>query len=772
MATDTMSPFRWGSGGRKLTPEQAARQREIAAALMQSGMDTSPVGHWTQGMARVAQALVGRIMESRAERVEAEGRAGAQSTLSDIAGSYHFPAAPSGVGFNGSASISPSLSSGFASQPANTTSAATIPVGERADYIRQGLVQRGLPQHVADGFLANFQDESGLNPGINERNPIVPGSRGGFGLYQLTGPRRREYEAFAAERGAPLDDIDAQLDFLMMEGQGSEKGAFDRILSAPDTATAAQAIVNDFLRPAASHRQSRASRYAGLPTSAPAVDAVNALANGGMQDLAQRGPVQGSMETLPFNPADAQGMAMEPLGAGGVPVAETEADILAQEQAMSAQDPMAFAPATRPSDGVLQALAAGTQQPVNPVAQALTGHQIADPDLPMAGNRLGFAPIDGIAKALMQSGSQLPSAISPVARALVGNGGTEAYRGTARDSDMPGHVPLQPGEAGPSLQQLMQAASNPWLNQQEKAVLNTMLEQRLQQNDPYRQLQTEKLRAEVEALRTGTPGVNSSFGNLDAQARAAGLQPRTPEYQNFMLNGGGAPATFRALDMQAQAAGFQPGTPEYNEFMATRGAGLQAGAAQNAKNEADIATGGAAAGAKAGGAKTMEAGFSAWGDYGKLQTSIGNMDEAIAAIDGGAKSGIIYNMLPNITEASASLQNAMDRMGLDVIGSVTFGALSEGEMRLAMQTAAPRDLSPPELRNWLVRKRDAQIKAADMLADAAQYLTKPGNTINGWIDRNRAAASRGGGNSGQAGAGGNTGSSQRYRYNPETGELE
>lgn len=290
----------------------------------------------------------------------------------------------------------------------------------------------------------------------------------------------------------------------------------------------------------------------------------------------------------------------------------------------------------------------------------------------------------------------------------------------------------------------------------------------MQAQDPMRQLQQEKLRAEVDQLRAGRPGVNSSFGNLDAQARAAGLQPGTPEYQNLMLNGGGAPATFRALDMQAQAAGFQPGTPEYNEFMATRGAGLQAGAAQSARNEADIATGGAAAGAKEGGKKTMEAGFSAWDDYGKLQTSIGNMDEAIAAIDAGAKSGVIYKMLPNITEASASLQNAMDRMGLDVIGSVTFGALSEGEMRLAMQTAAPRDLSPPELRNWLVRRRDAQIKAADMLADAAQYLTKPGNTINGWIERNRAGKQGGS----QAGPGEDAGSSRRYRYNAETGELE
>lgn len=73
----------------------------------------------------------------------------------------------------------------------------------------------------------------------------------------------------------------------------------------------------------------------------------------------------------------------------------------------------------------------------------------------------------------------------------------------------------------------------------------------------------------------------ASFVALDMQARAAGLQPGTPEYQQFMRTGGGAvgdatPAAFVAMDMQARAAGFEPGTPEYKEFMATRGAGLAA----------------------------------------------------------------------------------------------------------------------------------------------------------------------------------------------------
>ena len=124
-----------------------------------------------------------------------------------------------------------------------------------------GLVARGLEPHVAEGFIMNFKDESGLNPGINEANPLVKGSRGGFGLYQLTGPRRREYEAFADAKGVDYSDVDAQLDFLVMELDGSEKSAGAKIRNTSTAGEAGVAIVNHFLRPAKSHRTSRAAKY-------------------------------------------------------------------------------------------------------------------------------------------------------------------------------------------------------------------------------------------------------------------------------------------------------------------------------------------------------------------------------------------------------------------------------------------------------------------------------------------------------------------------------
>jgi hypothetical protein len=96
------------------------------------------------------------------------------------------------------------------------------------------------------------------------------------------------------------------------------------------------------------------------------------------------------------------------------------------------------------------------------------------------------------------------------------------------------------------------------------------------------------LRALQEANAPAT--ASASFAGLDAQARGAGLAPGTPAYEDFMLNGGGAPANIRALRMQALDAGLLPGTPEYQEFMATRGSGLAADASTRATNIADAET--------------------------------------------------------------------------------------------------------------------------------------------------------------------------------------
>jgi hypothetical protein len=140
-------------------------------------------------------------------------------------------------------------------------------VDERSIF--QGLVQRGLPPHIAQGFVMNMRDESGLNPSINEVAPLVPGSRGGFGLYQLTGPRRVAYEQFANARGVDPANVDAQLDFLVSELQGPESRAARSIFAAQDVPSAAAAIARDFLRPAPENLQRRVAQYTGGTTMQP-----------------------------------------------------------------------------------------------------------------------------------------------------------------------------------------------------------------------------------------------------------------------------------------------------------------------------------------------------------------------------------------------------------------------------------------------------------------------------------------------------------------------
>lgn len=181
------------------------------------------------------------------------------------------------------------------------------------DFVTAGLVQRGLPEHVAQGVVANLKDESGLNPGINEANPLVKGSRGGFGLAQWTGPRRREIEAYAKERGANVADPNVQLDFLVHELGTSEKKAGDKLLASKNANEAAQTFLTGFLRPAQEHQNSRSAKYARALANPdkPYVDPVRVAPREQQMAMALNGkPVPSNLPArtqLDYGPGSEQG---------------------------------------------------------------------------------------------------------------------------------------------------------------------------------------------------------------------------------------------------------------------------------------------------------------------------------------------------------------------------------------------------------------------------------------------------------------------------------
>lgn len=182
-----------------------------------------------------------------------------------------------------------------------------------------GLVARGLDPWEAMGIAGNMAVESGFDTGINEVAPLVAGSRGGYGLNQWTGPRRRQYEAFAGERGAALDDLNTQLDFTIWELQNTERGAMDALNASTNPQEAAMAYMNEFLRPGIPHADRRAeetARIAGLPMTAGQSQQPNALAYGAQSPMQAPQPFQPTPNTLDPRMFQRQNnpLALRPLG--------------------------------------------------------------------------------------------------------------------------------------------------------------------------------------------------------------------------------------------------------------------------------------------------------------------------------------------------------------------------------------------------------------------------------------------------------------------------
>jgi hypothetical protein len=78
------------------------------------------------------------------------------------------------------------------------------------------------------------------------------------------------------------------------------------------------------------------------------------------------------------------------------------------------------------------------------------------------------------------------------------------------------------------------------------------------------------------------------------------------------------------------------------------------------------------------------------------------------------------------------LENVRGRLGLEVVGSVTFGALSKGELDLALDIGLPTNMDEDYLKGWVQERIDAKKKLLVNLQEAASFLSK-GNSIGDWM---------------------------------------
>jgi len=122
--------------------------------------------------------------------------------------------------------------------------------------------------------------------------------------------------------------------------------------------------------------------------------------------------------------------------------------------------------------------------------------------------------------------------------------------------------------------------------------------------------------------------------------------------------------------------------------------------------------------------KAQEVGQQAFGQMESMQSTIRDLQSAKeAVVNGGASTGIMQKWIPSFDAATSEFRAVANRLGIAVINSATFGALSEKELQLAMETGFPRDLSGPELIKWIDAKIDAQTKMKNALYSKARSLT-------------------------------------------------
>lgn len=128
--------------------------------------------------------------------------------------------------------------------------------------------------------------------------------------------------------------------------------------------------------------------------------------------------------------------------------------------------------------------------------------------------------------------------------------------------------------------------------------------------------------------------------------------------------------------------------------------------------------------------------------YQNIQKNIMTIEEGIQIIEKGIAEGKDLGVGPIRKyfgawgQTANQLKNVANRMGLNVVSSVTFGALSESELKMAMETAMPTTLKGPALLQWMKDRKSAQEKLASYLAEAANFIgsEKEGGGVNGIAD--------------------------------------
>lgn len=140
--------------GQLVTPDVLARRQAMADALVKGGADYSPVQSWTQGLARLAQGLVGGMQRNQLDQQSAAGQKSANDVLIAALNGNAAPAGSSGVP---------------APQAAQPTFSGSPDMKKMADVIAS-IESRGSGDYAARGPVTKSGDHAYGRYGVMGNN--------------------------------------------------------------------------------------------------------------------------------------------------------------------------------------------------------------------------------------------------------------------------------------------------------------------------------------------------------------------------------------------------------------------------------------------------------------------------------------------------------------------------------------------------------------------------------------------------------------------------
>ena len=160
-----MAGFLFGGDTGVKSAAELARKRDIVNALLEQA-DTTP-RTFGEGLGYFGEALGAKIKDKRLGKQEDAERARVTEQFSGLTGAA--PQAPAQGGYGGGPSVPvppPDPNSPHALGGDAMAALGKPPISTKADpaSIKAGLVARGLPDHVAEGFVMNMMDESRAEP--------------------------------------------------------------------------------------------------------------------------------------------------------------------------------------------------------------------------------------------------------------------------------------------------------------------------------------------------------------------------------------------------------------------------------------------------------------------------------------------------------------------------------------------------------------------------------------------------------------------------------